>query len=116
MFAAATAARGTHGEPHLVAGGQAIDGLQNEIEREGELELADDDGNRLLSVERHKIAAAHLTLDLEAQLFEEVLDGQIEAGFQKALQRSDARTALAYPRFAQLSIGAAALGIVKPHP
>ena len=77
MFAAATPARCPHGEPDLVARGQAIDGLQDKIEREGELELADDDGNRLLSVERHKIAAAHLTLDLEAQFLEEALDGQI---------------------------------------
>ena len=30
-------------------------------------------------VERHQIAAAHLALDLEAELFEEALDRQVEA-------------------------------------
>jgi len=85
VFAAATSARCTHGEPHLVTRGQAIDGLQDKIEREGELKFADDDGNRLFGVERHKIAAAHLSLDLKAQFLEEALDGQIKAGFQRGV-------------------------------
>ena len=85
VLAASAAPRGADGEPDLVASGRPIDGLQHQIESEGELQLADDDRGGLLAVQRYQIAAAHLALDLEAQLFEEALDRQIEARFQGAL-------------------------------
>ena len=78
-FASTTATGGSHGQPNFVANGGAIDRLQHEVQRKGEFEFADDDGGRLTFAQRHEIAAAHLTLDLEAQLFEEALNRQVEA-------------------------------------
>ena len=85
VLTASAAPRGADGEPDLIARGRAIDGLQDQIEGESELQLADDDRGGLMAVQRHQIAAAHLALDLEAQVFEEALDRQIEARFQGAL-------------------------------
>ena len=82
MLAASAPPGGLHGEPDLVAGSRAVHGLQDELERDTELQLADDHRGGLLAVERYEVAAAHLALDLEAQLFEEALDGQVEARFQ----------------------------------
>ena len=84
-LAAATPSRGAYRQPDLVAGGRPVDGLQHEIEREGELQLADDHDRRLALSQRHEIAIANLALDLEAELLEEALDRQIKARFQWAL-------------------------------
>ena len=82
---AAAASRCAHGKPDLVAGRRPVDGLQHEVEGEGELQLADDHDGRLALAECHEIAAADLALDLVAELFEEALDRKIEARFQCAL-------------------------------
>jgi len=78
-FTSTATTGGTHGQPDLVAGSGAIDGLQHEVEREGEFEFADNDCGRLTLAQRHQITTAHLALDLEAQLFEEALNRQVEA-------------------------------------
>lgn len=79
MFATATSLRGTNRQPDLIAGGSPVNGLQHQVEGERQLEFADDEGCRLAVAQRHQVTAAHLALDLEAELFEEVLDRQIEA-------------------------------------
>src|SRR5262245_26166316 len=73
VLAAATASRGTHRKPDLVARSGAVHGLQDEIEREGEFQLADHHGGGLLAIERDQVAAAHLAFHLEPELFEEAL-------------------------------------------
>ena len=84
-LSAAAASRGAHRKPDLVAGRCPVDGLQHEVEGEGELQLANDHHVRLALPECHEIAAADLALDLVAELFEEALDRKIEARFQCAL-------------------------------
>ena len=80
---AALAARGQFGgQPDLVAGGGAIDRLQDQFEIEGELQFADHHDRRIVAAQRHQIAAADFALDREAELFEEAFDGQIKRGFQ----------------------------------
>src|SRR5262249_44638758 len=75
------AARCTHGEPHLIAGGRTVHSLEDELQREGELQLADDESRRLAVARGDEIASANLALHLEAELFEEALDGKVEARF-----------------------------------
>ena len=82
VLAPPAAPRRSDGQPDLVASRKAIDRLQDQIKGESELELANDDGCRLVAVERHQVAAAYLALDLETQFFEEALDRQVEARFQ----------------------------------
>ena len=79
ILATATAARGAHGQPNLIAGCRAIDRLQNKIKGEGQFQLADDDGDRFAFSKGHQIAAADLALDVEAEPFEKALDRKIEA-------------------------------------
>jgi hypothetical protein len=74
-----TATGGTHGQPDFVANRGAINRLQHEVERESQFEFADDDRGRLTLAQRNEITTAHLTFDLEAQLFEEPFDRQVEA-------------------------------------
>ena len=81
-LATPTATRGTHGQPNFVAGRRSIDRLQDKIKREGQFQLADDDGNRFAFPKRHQITAADLALDVKAKPFEEALDRQVEARFQ----------------------------------
>ena len=69
-------------DPHLVAGRCAIDGLQDELEIEAHLELADDDDRRVALFHRDEVAATDLALDDEAEGFEEGFDGRIERRFQ----------------------------------
>src|SRR5262249_9093456 len=84
VLAATAAPGGAHGEPDLIAGGCAIHRLQDQLQREGELQLTDDDDRRLAVAHSDEIAPANLTLHLEAELFEEALDGKVEARFQDA--------------------------------
>ena len=49
---------------------------------EGEFQFTDHHDRRIVGGERHKIAAADLALDREAEIFEEAFDGQIKRGFQ----------------------------------
>jgi len=84
MLTPSPTSRGAHGKPDLIAGSRAIHSLQDKVEREAELQLADDDRAGFTAVKRHQIAAAYLTLDLEAQSFEEAFDRQVEARFQGA--------------------------------
>src|SRR6185369_2596119 len=46
---------------------------------------------RIVSAQRHQIAAADLALDGEAELFEEAFDGKIKRGFQGLLRLVRAR-------------------------
>ena len=48
-----------------------------------ELQFANDQRDRRAAIHRHDIAAAHLTLDLEAQPFEEALYRRIKARLQR---------------------------------
>src|SRR3954452_456664 len=77
--------RHLRGNPDLVAGRCTIDRLKDQLEIEGQLELADHDYRRIAGAEAHEIAAADLALDREAELFEEAFDRQIERGFQRKL-------------------------------
>jgi hypothetical protein len=79
LLPAATAARRANGEPDLIAGRRAIDPLQDQFEGKGELQLADNNGAGLALTQSHKIAPAYLALSLEAELFEEALDGKVKA-------------------------------------
>jgi hypothetical protein len=56
--------------------------LEDEVEGEGKLEFADDHYRRLVSAERHQIAAADLALDRVAEPFEVALDGFIKTRLQ----------------------------------
>jgi hypothetical protein len=64
-----------HGEPNFIAGGRAIDSLQDQIESEAELQLTDDDRRWLIAIERHQVAAAHLALNLELQRLRDIRTG-----------------------------------------
>ena len=76
--------RGANSKPDFVADGRAIHSLQDQFEAKSELQFANDERCRLTAGEGNQITAAHLSLDLESQLFEEPLYGEIEAGFQGA--------------------------------
>jgi len=82
VFTPLLARRKASGEPNFVACGGAIDTLQNELEIEGQLELADHDHGRIIAPQREQIAASDLTFDNEAEPFEEGLDRSIEQRLQ----------------------------------
>ena len=82
MLTASAAPRGLNGEPNLVARGEAINPLQDQIKRKGEFQLAHNNGGWLFAVECHQVATAYLTLRLETEFFEEALDGEIKARLQ----------------------------------
>jgi|SoiMethySBSTD1v2_1073268.scaffolds.fasta_scaffold350227_1 hypothetical protein len=79
VLASATSARGAHRQPDFIAGRRAIDRLQDKIEREGQFQLTDDDGDRLALPKGNQITAADLALDVEAEPFEEALNREIKA-------------------------------------
>jgi hypothetical protein len=58
--------------------GGAINPLQNELEVESQLKLADHDDRWLIAPQRHEIAASDFTFDNEAEPFEEGLHRSIE--------------------------------------
>ena len=82
VFTPLLARRKASGEPNFVACGSAIDTLQNELEVEGQLELADHHDGRIIAPQRQQIAASDLTFDNEAEPFEEALDRPIEQRLQ----------------------------------
>src|SRR6185295_8771247 len=76
-FPSTAAPGGTHRKPDFVARGGSIDRLQYQFEREGELELADDDGGLFAIAQCHEVTTANLAFDLETELFEEALNGKV---------------------------------------
>jgi hypothetical protein len=72
------ARRKSSGEPNFVACCGAIDTLQNELEVESQLKLADHDDRRIIAPQRQEIAASNLAFDNEAEPLEEGLDRSIE--------------------------------------
>src|SRR6185437_17125445 len=66
-FASLAAGRHLGSEPHLVAGRGTVDTLQNQLQIEGQLELADHDDRRIMSLEGHQIATADFALDGKAE-------------------------------------------------
>ncbi len=65
-------------QPDFVAGGGAVDPLQDEFEVEGQFEFADHDDRGAVALQRQQIAASDFALDDEAEPFEEDLDRPIE--------------------------------------
>jgi hypothetical protein len=82
VFTPLRARRKASSEPNFVACGSAIDPLQNELEVEGQLKLADHDDRRIIALQRQQIAASDLTFDNKAEPFEEGLDRPIEQRLQ----------------------------------
>src|SRR5271169_1875552 len=82
VFTPLRARRKASSEPNFVACGSAIDPLQNELEVEGQLKLADHDDRRIIALQRQQIAASDLTFDNKAEPFEEGLDRPIEERLQ----------------------------------
>jgi hypothetical protein len=82
VFTPLVARRKASGEPNLVACGSAIDPLQNELEVEGQLELANHDDRRIIAPQRQQITASDFAFDNEAEPFEEDLDRPIERRLQ----------------------------------
>ena len=83
-FPALTTPEDARGEPDLVAGRRAVDGLQHQLEAEAQLELADDHERRLIPAQRYEIAAADLTFDDEPEAFEISLHRRVERGLHFA--------------------------------
>ena len=81
-LATLTARRHGRRQPHLVARRDAVDALQHEFEIEAELEFANDNDRRLAGAQGQEVAAADFAFDGKTQPFEEILDGNIERGFQ----------------------------------
>jgi hypothetical protein len=61
VFTPFSARRKASGEPNFVACGSAIDALQDELEVEGQLELANNDDRRIIAPQRQQIAAPNFT-------------------------------------------------------
>jgi hypothetical protein len=59
--------RKSSGEPNFVACGNAINPLQNELEVESQLKLADHDDRWIIAPQRQQVAASDLALDNEAE-------------------------------------------------
>lgn len=75
----ATAASGSADrQPDLITDGGSVDRLQHQVKGEGEFELAYDDSSWCALLQGDQITTADLTLDLEAELFEEALDRQVK--------------------------------------
>src|SRR5262249_45465872 len=79
---APAAARRAPGKPDLVARRAAIDPLQDELEVEGELQLADDNERRLVAADRDEIATADFALHVETEGLEEPFHRNVERGLQ----------------------------------
>jgi hypothetical protein len=82
VFTPLWARRKASGEPNFVACGSAIDTLQNELEVEGQFELANHDDRGIIAPQRQQIATPDFTFDNEAEPFEEGLDWPIEQRLQ----------------------------------
>jgi hypothetical protein len=82
VFTSLRARRKESGEPNFIACGSAIDPLQNELEVEGQFELANHDDRRIIAPQRQQITAPDFTFDNEAEPFEEGLDRPIEQRLQ----------------------------------
>jgi uncharacterized protein len=77
-IAVAAPPRGCNGEPDLIGQGEPIDRLQYKLQRERQLEFADDYQRRLARAERHDVAATDLALHLEPEPFEKRLHRRIQ--------------------------------------
>ena len=73
---------GGDGEPDLVAEGRAINALKHKLKREALLQFANDDALSRVSGNGDEIAAADLSLHLQAEAFEMPFDGSIKVCFQ----------------------------------
>jgi hypothetical protein len=88
-------ARKASGEPNFVACAGPIDPLQNELEVEGLLKLANYDDGRIITLQSQQIAASDLAFDNEAEPFEKGLNRPIEQRLQNGSPSlSPARTKL----------------------
>ena len=76
------ARREASGQPNFVARGRLVDTLQYELEIEGQLEFADHDDRKIVSLQGDKIAVPNLALDDKAEPFEEDLDRPIKGRLQ----------------------------------
>ena len=76
--ALATSSPGAHGKPNLVARRCPIDPLQQKLEVESKLQLADNHKRRLLAAQGDEIAPADFTLHTKAEIFEKALHGRVE--------------------------------------
>ena len=81
-FAPLAARREASREPDLVASRRAVDALQQQLQIEGELQLADDDDRSVVRAKRDEVAMADFPISGKTEAFEEALDGKIERGFQ----------------------------------
>src|SRR5277367_1000266 len=82
ILPAASPFGGANGEPDLIAGGRAINGLKDQFQCEALLHLADHDEFGQAVGKGHEIAAANLALDLQAEPLQMELDGRIKVSFQ----------------------------------
>ena len=107
--AVTSAAGGPHREPDLVGSGEAVDPLQDQLQRQSELELGDDQEGRLTGPDGDDVAAADLALRLVAEPLEMCLDRGIERGLGHA-----ARTRIALvPRHQSPRDGSVRLGLAS---
>ena len=83
-----------HGEPHLVARVGPIDGLEDQIEVERQLQLANDHDGRRTVGDRDHVAADDLALHDEAARLQKALDRPVECRFHGP---RIARTRAAFP-------------------
>ena len=81
---AAFAARGQSScKPNLVTDRCTIHPLQNKLEVELELQFADHNDRRRVCAQGEEIASADLSLDHEAEIFEEALNRAVERCFEQ---------------------------------
>ena len=85
---AAVAVTSTAGSPHrkpdLVGSGEAVDPLQDQLQRQAELELGDDQEGRFTGPDGDDVAAADLALRLVAEPPEMCLHRSVERGLGRA--------------------------------
>ena len=82
ILSAASPFGGADREPDLIAGGRAINGLKDQFQCEALLHLADYDDFGQAIGKGHEIAAAHLSLYLQAEPLQMELDGRVKVSFQ----------------------------------
>ena len=106
--AVTSTAGGSHREPDLVGSGEAVDPLQDQLQRQSELELGDDQEGRLTGPDGDDVAAADLALRLVAEPLEMCLDRGIQRGLGRAarlgLRHSIVRSAARQPQPANRSL------------
>jgi hypothetical protein len=76
------ARREASGQPNFVVSGRLVDPLRDDLEIEDQLELADHDDRKIVSLQGNKIAVPNLVLDDKAEPFEEDLDRPIKERLQ----------------------------------